>query len=142
MSLKAFDLQTAPITYEVSTMKTFAIIAAAAGALLLQSAAFAGYDFHATTYVGSTYAEGALRDARNSSNNVEYIGCYIYNNLAAGGDYFGCSASDAHGNTYYCYASNVSQLEAALNDASWVYFYGDSSHHCQGVETTNFSYNL
>jgi hypothetical protein len=123
-------------------MKSFAIIAAVTGGLLLQSAAFAGYDFHSTTTVGSTYAYGALRDARNSSNTTEYIGCYVYNDLSSHTDFLSCSATDAQGHSYYCYANNEPQLEAGLNEASYVYFYGDTSHHCQAIETVNYSYNL
>jgi hypothetical protein len=123
-------------------MKSFAIIAAATGGLLLQSAAFAGYDFQSVTTVGSTYAYGALKDARTSSNKNEYIGCYVVNDLSSNTNYIGCSAADAKGNTYYCYANNAPQLEAGLNDASYLYFYGDSSHHCLSIETLNYSYNM
>jgi hypothetical protein len=132
-------------------MKKLAIVAAVAGGLLIQSAAFAGLNANNITTVGSYYAYGALHDARTSSNSKEYIGCYVGAYVSSytqsyTTNYITCSATDSKGNFYYCYSNNAPytwvQLAAGLNESSYIYFYGDSAHHCMSIDPQNYSFNL
>jgi hypothetical protein len=134
--------------YEVFIMKSLAIVAAVAGGLLLQSAAFAGYNANVPVVVGSTYAYGGLHDARNSADTKQYIGCYVGAYVSSytqtyTTNYVTCTASDSKGNYYYCYSNNAPytwvQLAAGLNQASYIYFYGDAQHHCLSIDPQNAS---
>jgi hypothetical protein len=123
-------------------MNKFKIVAALATGLVLQSAAFAGANTTTQTTVGSIYGYGAFHDARNNSGSTERLSCYLgayvstYTSSTTS-NYVQCSATAANGASYYCYTYNPSSawisLVTSMNESSWVYFYGDSSHHCLGI---------
>jgi hypothetical protein len=132
-------------------MKKRAMLAVAAAAgLVLQSVAFAGLNSSLPVTAGSDYAYGGLTDARNSSDTKQYIGCYLGLSFNASGgqtsDYVSCSGQSASGAYYYCYVQypslQLTSLVAGLNHASYLYFYGDSAHHCLSVSVQNASWAL
>ena len=100
--------------------------------------------------VGSDYAYGGLTDARNSSDNKQYIGCYLGLTLNSSGgqtsDYVSCSGQSASGVYYYCYVQypslQLTNMVAGLNHASYLFFYGDSAHHCLSISVQNASWAL
>ena len=128
-------------------MKKRSILAAAAAGLVLQSAAFAGLNSSFPVVVGSDYAYGGLTDARNSSDNKQYIGCYNGLGFSSSGsetsDYVSCWGQSSSGAYYYCYVQYPSlqlvSLVSGLNHASYLYIYGDSAHHCLSVTIENIS---
>ena len=125
-------------------MRKLKIAAAMAVGLLSQTPSFAGAYYGTTVVVGSIYGYGSLVAARDSGDSKQAIGCYIgayVTNVTdtVANNYLSCSATDAAGNSYYCYdytpPDTWIKMVAALNSTSWIYFYGDSSHHCQGLNT-------
>ena len=122
-------------------MKNLMAVAVLSAGLLLESQAFAGLSSNVPVYVGTTYAEGALRSARSSANNVEFIGCTI--SPAQSSSYVYCQATNAAGQSYYCINSSAPDVWAAtiaaMNSASLLYFYGDASHHCTGIFVEPYS---
>ena len=132
-------------------MKSLRILAAATAGLLIQSTVFAGANNVNSTTIGTNLAYGALKDARNNSGSTERISCYLGAYVTTIGNtttnnYISCFATAANGTSYYCYAYNPSPawitLVAALNESSWLYFYGDADHHCQGINSSQESANL
>jgi len=130
--------------------KLFTVAALTAG-LLIQSTVFAGANSNNTVSVGTANASGAFHDARNNSGSTERISCYLGAYVSTIGNtvtnnYISCSATAANGASYYCYVYSPPetwvQLVAALNESSWIYFYGDSAHHCQGLNSSQDSSNL
>jgi hypothetical protein len=130
--------------------KLFTVAALTAG-LLIQSTVFAGTNTANNVSVGTNYGTGALRDARNNSGSTERLSCYLGAYVTTIGNtvtsnYISCSATAANGASYYCYVYSPPetwvQLVAALNETSWIYFYGDSSHRCQGINSSQDSANL
>lgn len=129
-------------------MNKLRIAAALTAGLLLQSTVFAGTNSQSNTTIGTNLAYGALKDARNNAGSTETISCYLGAYVSAAGvtatsNYIQCTAIAANGASYYCYAYNPSpawlSLVAALNESSWIYFYGDSAHHCIGINSSQGS---
>lgn len=132
-------------------MKKLITVAAVTAGLLFQAAAFAGANSNNTVSVGSISGSGGFRDARSNSGSTESISCYLGTYVSVIGNtssinYISCSATSASGANYYCYAYSPPetwvQMVAALNESSWLYFYGDSSHRCQGISSSQGSANL
>jgi len=132
-------------------MNKFFSVAALTAGLLIQSTVFAGANANNTVSVSTNIGYGAFRDARNNSGSIERISCYLGAYVTTVGNtvsnnYIQCSATAANGASYYCYAYSPPetwvQLVAALNETSWIYFYGDSAHHCQGINSSQDSSNL
>jgi hypothetical protein len=131
-----------PIATEGIAMKKLPIIAALAAGLLLQSGAFAGVNSAQTTVAGSSYGYGAFHDARFNSGSTEAVSCYIgayvttYTSTVTS-NYISCSATNTAGQNYYCYVYNPPAtwvtMVSGMNESSWIYFYGDSAHHCLGI---------
>ena len=126
---------------------TIAVTATACFALLSQGA-FAGSYSASPVNVGSNYAGGSVTGARYSGDTRQQIGCslgtYVTNVTDTSAHlYLSCSATDANGNSYYCYDSTPPdswvKIVVALNSASWIYFYGDAQHHCQGLTSSQAS---
>ncbi|MET0497013.1 MAG: hypothetical protein ABW106_01945 [Steroidobacteraceae bacterium] len=125
-------------------MNKLSIVAALTAGLLLQSSVFAGANTNTSTTVGSNFGYGALKDARNNSGSTENVSCYLgayvstYTSSTTS-NYIQCSATAANGASYYCYTYNPSPawlaLVSSLNESSWIYFYGDASHHCMGINS-------
>jgi hypothetical protein len=123
--------------------KLMAVAVLSAG-LLLQSQAFAGLSITFPVQVGTNYAEGAIRSARSSANNVEFIGCTLSPGQSS--NYVYCQATNAAGQSYYCINSSAPDVWAAtlasMNSADLLYFYGDASHHCMGIFVEPYSFNM
>ena len=126
-------------------MNKLTLLSLLSAALLLQSQAFAGAQQPAAVSVGSTYADGALQRARFNSGTTEAIGCLAAPSTGSQ-NYISCSATDASGQSYYCYSNTAPQSWvdsiAGLNAASFLYFYGDTTHHCLGIYSYQFSFYL
>ena len=122
-------------------MKKLMAVAVLSAGLLFESQAFAGLSSTFPVYVGTNYAEGALRSARSSANGVEYIGCTI--SPAQSSNYVYCQATDAAGHIFYCINSSAPDVWAAtiasMNSASLLYFFGDVNHHCTGIYVEPYS---
>jgi hypothetical protein len=125
-------------------MKKLIAVAVLSAALLLESQAFAGLSSILPVQVGSNYAEGSLRSARSSANNVEFIGCTL--SPAQSSNYVFCQATNAAGQSYYCINSSAPDVWAAtlasMNSADLLYFYGDASHHCTGIYVEPYSFYM
>lgn len=134
-------------------MVKFKFAAAAAVGLFIQAQAFAGAYYGSTVSVGSIYASGSVLAARDSADSTAYISCYIgayvtnadITNTTTN-NYLSCSASDSAGHTYGCYTYNPPAtwvtMMASINEVSWIYFYGDSAGHCQGLNVSQGSQYL
>ncbi len=89
--------------------------------------ATAGMKTNYATYVTPGYAFGSLSSARYSSNTSEYISCDLYSS-----GYISCSVRDAAGNTGYCSTNSTANptfvpMILALNSASALAFWWDTS---------------
>lgn len=130
-------------------MNKFAMAISLAAGLALQATAQAGTNAATSVYVGSGWAYGALTDARFSSNTTEYIGCvHSSTKSAASGtalsiNFISCSATTAAGKVYSCYTYTPPQawVDAVngLNNASYLYFWANSSGSCMSIFTTHGS---
>lgn len=131
-------------------MKLRATIASTATiwAALLSQGALAGASLAVPVQVGSNYAGGTFTGARYSGDTTQHIGCSLSTYVTHITDtsahlYLACAGTDATGNTYYCYdytpPDSWVKIVVALNLTSYVYFYGDSQHHCQGLTSSQNS---
>jgi hypothetical protein len=82
-------------------------------------------------------AFGITGAARNSENNVEFIGCSV----SKGGLF--CSARDAHGLTRYCstYDKALVVIGAGISDGASVEFFYDGDGNCRDVDISKYSYD-
>lgn len=84
---------------------------------------------------GLRYAVGSLKDARNSSDTNEYIGC-VFSGPAAGstGGEIDCAAVDATGASVYCQDKlptiATAAMASGISSASYIYFEFDASNKC------------
>jgi hypothetical protein len=93
---------------------------------------------------GLQSANGTLRDARNSADNTQYIGCsrYAYD---TGSNSIVCYARTAAGAYLSCQTSDAGMVRVAetLNSASYLYFVVNSDGwSCNRVISVHASYNL
>ena len=111
---------------------TFAVLAT----LALSSSA----GMVSTSYVtigeegGLAYAQGSLRDARDSGDSQQYIGCSM--DMRPNGDAtIACKARDSAGNFLYCQANNDSHVGAVqmINSASYINFYATAEGECHAI---------
>src|SRR5262245_28270423 len=105
-------------------MKKFTCALVLAGALALQSVAFAGATatFNVTVYPGQA-AYGGLKSARNAANANEWIGCSAFGASGATATYVSCAAVDAAGNYFGCSTYNPAPalVQAALGISATSY---------------------
>ncbi len=92
-------------------------------------------------------AEGDMWTARNSKNDVEFIGCGIRNiDDGVGGVFtFGfCQAQDAEENTIFCFTENDDLLVAmsAISDYSFITFAWDENDECISIGNSTQSWYL
>ncbi len=103
-------------------------------------AATAGYKQTKTVVVqGANHnAWGVLASARNSANNVEYIGCNVY---SASSKSANCFAKDAAGVYMTCWTSDTGIINTAQNISAdtYLYFSWDASNMCTSVYVENAS---
>ena len=84
----------------------------------------------------SKMATGSLRDARDSGDSLQYIGCSMDVHLN-GNIYTGCAAQDSDGNLLYCESNNYHETGAmqTINSASVISFSVTTDGQCFGVTT-------
>jgi hypothetical protein len=118
------------------------------GALFASSATYAGLVGNTPVSIwtdgsGQKNANGTLRDARNSADSMQYIGCsrYAYD---TGSNSIVCYARDAAGNYASCWTGDDNMLRVAetLNPAAYLYFVVNADGSCDRVITTLTSYNM
>jgi hypothetical protein len=119
-------------------------VAGLAATLLLQAQAFATQNYNTTTVVGTTYAYGALHDARNNANSHESLGCGFYAYTGAAVSAVFCTATAPNGTTsyncsFYNPSDNIVKLALGLNEASYLFFEGDTSGNCTFIEVVQNS---
>lgn len=115
------------------------VMAALGLALGLAGTAQAGSKSANNVYVDAAgrVAQGDLGQARNSADTRQSIGCYIQSYRNASGVYeqANCSATDASGNTYSCYATEPELVRSAraIDGDSFLFFFGDASGKCVNI---------
>ena len=87
--------------------------------------------------VTSRLAQGDLGQARNTTDSVQYIGCYTqtYRNSSGVFEQVNCQARDTAGASYYCYATDPELVRAArsITGDSFLYFVGDTAGKCTTI---------
>lgn len=118
-------------------------ILVASAALALSSTAFAGYVMTTNVVAASgSYAYGSMRDARDSANANEYIGCDV-GTPATGSAYVSCYAYT--GTVFsYCYSYDAAMVEAgrSISNGDYLYFTTDASSQCKNLIIRTSSYDL
>jgi hypothetical protein len=120
----------------------------AAGLALQATASHAGTNYADNIVVSGQYAAyGALRAARNSADNNQFIGCAVFGNTTSSTTtYVACSARDANGNSFYCSKYNPSyvlvQAAMAISASSSLIVQGDGAGTCTYIYVSNHSVNL
>ena len=91
--------------------------------------------------MSSSYAEGAIGDARASSDSHEYIGCATIA-PTSGSVYGWCAATDPTGHFVSCSWSTAEQAAAVatLTPQSWIYFLINTNGTCGEIAVENLSY--
>src|SRR5262249_27340531 len=112
-------------------MKPIVIGAIISGSAALSALAWAGYKGDTVTWVtnysdGTGSAAGNLGYARNSPNMTENIGCNVdaWTSGTTVRWYMSCAATDARGNSGYCYSydDKMVQLASSLGTDGFVQF--------------------
>jgi hypothetical protein len=134
----------------MNKLKIAVAAAVVASGLLSQTPSFAGSYYGTSVYVGSNLGYGAVLATRDSADSNASIGCYI-GAYVTNADvtntstitYLSCGATDSTGKYYGCYVNNPPAswvtMMASINEVSWIYFYGDSAGHCQGLNISQGS---
>lgn len=128
----------------VFTFKRRALVGMVLGiGVVFAGSAYAGYSAPPTVYIDNTAhtAEGSFFGARNSANNVEYIGAYIsdtsvsYYAVDASGTYRACGHPGSPTTTERF-------LVATISNQSWMKFAWDpASGYCVGYpQVQNISF--
>lgn len=113
-------------------------VALVAGALI-GGAAHAGMKSSFPVEIDMTKrtAEGSMGTARNSSDELQFIGCRMSLDSAV------CDAMDAGGNYVGCYAANPSMtmrsVLASINGDSFIMFSWNERWECTGLQVHNNS---
>ncbi len=119
-------------------------VGAVVAGLLMGGSAWAGYK--ATNTVGNTpssrEAWGSMAAARNSANDVEYIGCEVKTTIG-GGPVVTCLARNAAGTTVQCTSNNSWMVQAAnaISPEAMLRFHWNLSNECDIIEVENYSYH-
>jgi hypothetical protein len=116
-----------------------------AATVAVSSVASAGLVLPHPVFVDTTnrHANGAMGDARYSSDGAQYIGCATYGSNPGG--LFGlCSAHDAVGNYLMCqtYDSGLISQMQSVGLSSYIDFYADPSGYCTSVYVISESYMI
>ena len=125
-------------------MKKLFCVLVLAGAVALQSVAFAGAVSTFSVYVAPGQAAyGALKTARNSANTTEWIGCSAFGATGGTATYVSCSAVDAAGNYFYCSTYNAApqmvQAALAVTATSYLLINADANYNCSYILVGNYS---
>jgi hypothetical protein len=124
------------------TNKTRVITLLGAAALATATtAAVAGKHYQQDVKVSpGAWAQGILSSARNSADDVQYLGCQL---IATKGMKLvvWCFGSDAKGETAACFSEDPAFITTAtsLNGDSWLEFYVGDEHECHDLMVWNSS---
>jgi len=91
------------------------------------------------------YAYGVVGDARNSTDNNQYIGCSVYKTMN-GFKNVSCYANDASGTNYTsCTTTNADLVDIVehIGATSYLYFAKDGAGgtNCFAISISTYSYN-
>jgi hypothetical protein len=80
--------------------------------------------------------------ARNSANDVEYIGCEVKTTIG-GGPWVTCIARNAAGTSVQCTSNNSWMIQAAnaISPEAMLRFHWSLSNECDIIEVENYSYH-
>ena len=120
-------------------MKSIIVAAALSGFLLMgDGSATAGIKTDSPVLVsfnpdGSGGASGALGTARNSANQVEFIGCVLHG--SRGNVFASCSVRDAAGTFMGCVARDPAFLEVlkSVTSDAVISFFWDAQGNCTEI---------
>jgi hypothetical protein len=89
--------------------------------------------------LSSGYARGAMGDARNGPDSVQFIGCY--NVGMVGLSIVACEAQTATGVYKSCSTTDANMVASArsISVGSYIFFRWDASGACTNVQVTNYS---
>jgi hypothetical protein len=120
--------------------KPIVLAALAASAIAATASAGTKWNRSVTLDPSYRYAYGSVGTARNSTDNLQYIGCEAYY-FSSGFVHLYCAARNAAGTTVSCYTSNLTQVQAAsqMTDSSLIYFTYDANNVCTLVAISNYS---
>lgn len=117
--------------------------------LLFTASAFAGLSqpFGVEVDHVNMTASGDMLSARNSKNDVEYVGCGVraYDDGAGGAFYSGfCQAMDADEEWVVCTTTNPGLLNAlaALTDSAFITFNWNEDYECTKIGNSANSFYL
>jgi hypothetical protein len=100
------------------------------------SVAIAGASWGYQVGINDTYkyAVGSFAATRNSTDTLQYIGCY-HNAYTSGASYANCYAVNAAGVGRTCYTVNTNMVEAirSISDESYIYFQWNTDGTCSYV---------
>lgn len=91
---------------------------------------------------GETYVHGGMAAARDSADNIQYIGCYAYGSLGLSWGY--CVAVTASGESASCYAYDadiVGSMRAVHGDGGVAFAFFKGETDCHYVVANNLSYH-
>lgn len=113
----------------------------AIGMVATSATALAGFTANQTVTVNPflRVAQGALGSARNSPDNIQFIGCSVTD--AAGAAFVTCSARGPGGNFATCTSNDPGKVAAAssINSDSFVVFRYDQQGNCTFLSVATFS---
>lgn len=113
----------------------------ALGLVATSATAMAGFTANQPVLVNPflRVAQGALGSARNSPDNIQFIGCAVTD--GAGGAFVTCSARGPGGNFATCTSSDPGKVAAAssINSDSFVVFRYDAQGNCTLLSVSTFS---
>jgi hypothetical protein len=108
----------------------------------LAGTAWAGLKSNSPVYISTSgmYANGSLGSARNSSDALQYIGCYTRSDAMAASTLV-CYARDSDGVAVSCSTTVASMIAVAqgLNSDSHLWFSWDSTGECNRLDVYNVS---
>ncbi|WP_144394669.1 Ig-like domain-containing protein [Pleionea sediminis] len=103
------------------------------------SSVFAGATHQLSVYVKDNVASGSLTGARNSSDQMQYIGCATV--ATADSNHGICAARNSAGVSVYCILTQPYQVEQvrSVNSASHIYFRKNERGLCEYIQLSNRS---
>lgn len=119
--------------------------------LTLSQVASAGKKYDSEVYVSSGSASGSFHDARNSSDNTQYIGCQVQTSTYGSfNKTITCTANNRNGEFFYCFIDNRGNETAfdraveamrMINDSSWIHV-AREGYYCKYFSVVNSSVYL
>lgn len=124
-------------------MTRISTLAAAAALFAATGTATAGYVMTTNVVAASgSYAYGSMRDARDSSNPNEYIGCDV-GTPSTGSAYVSCYAYTGSVFSYcYSYDANMVAAGRSISNGDYIYFTTGADSVCSNITVRTSSYDL